>query len=362
MKALIVDDDVFVRKCINTMIPWAQLGFDPPFEADNGAAAFEIAMREKPDIVISDVKMPILNGLEFSQKLRSTMVDTYIIILSEFSDFEFAQKAINYGVQDYLLKPLTKELIMQLTEKIRQIVTGYEKKRYYNTLMTDRTHMQAVMSDLLDQTDSDAYKVFFDTIARNQIHIDDIKRFCLLVINVLFEQMSQRAFRKGELSELRRASLAQYDGLKNVDNILAFTETLYRRCIDMLGKHVKPAESYIQLILNYIGKNYADPDLSVTKIADYLHLSAVYVGALFKQHQGVSMLSHMHKVRICAAVELLKNLSLSITEISTQTGYITPDYFTKMFKKATGMAPSEYRNMLFLYGAQGQTEIAIRDL
>lgn len=348
MKALIVDDDVFVRKFIREMIPWASLGFDQLLEADNGAVALDVAMREKPDLVISDVKMPVLNGLELSQRLRHTMVDTYIILLSEYSDFEYVQKAINCGVQDYVLKPFTKECIAQIIGKIRQIVANHEKKRYYNALMTDRAHMRALIRDMLDRSDVQACRELFDRIANDHIHIDDIKRFTLLFLDELFEQMIKTAFRKSELAELRRVSLARHDGLKRIADLLDFTETLCNECVALNDKHIKPAESYIRMILEYIDQHYADPDLSVAKIAEYLHLSPVYVGALFKQHQGTGMIAHIHEVRICVSMEMIKDLSLSISDISARIGYLTPDYFTKVFKKATGLAPSEYRNMILV--------------
>lgn len=350
MKALIVDDDVFVRKCIGTLIPWESLGFERILEASNGAAALELALNEKPDVVISDVKMPILNGLEFAKKLREATLDTYIIILSEYSDFEYAREAMNYGVQDYILKPFTKERIAEITDKIRQIVARDEKRRFYNALMADRSHMRALIRDMLDKSDSRRCMELFDSIAGKHINTDDVKRFCLLFIDEMFEQVAVITFRKAELTSLRAQSFARHDALKTAGEIRAFTEELCEKCMELSGAHIKPGESYIQLILDYIDKNYSDPDLSIAKIAEQLHLSPVYVGALFKQHQGVGILPHIHEVRICAAIELIKDLSLSITDISARIGYITPDYFTRIFKKSTGLTPSEYRSMILVSG------------
>ncbi len=140
MKALIVDDDVYVRLCMLRMIEWQSLGFSQVLEADNGATALEIALREKPDLIISDVKMPILGGLELSKQLHKEMVDTCVIILSEYNDFEFVQKAMGCGVQDYFLKPITRERLAEISERIRQAAVDLKKRTYYTTLVTESTY------------------------------------------------------------------------------------------------------------------------------------------------------------------------------------------------------------------------------
>lgn len=83
MKVIIADDDVFVRKCIIQMLPWQDLDFSQILEAEDGAVALKIALRETPDLIISDVKMPVLNGLNLVENLRNSMVDVSIIMLKK---------------------------------------------------------------------------------------------------------------------------------------------------------------------------------------------------------------------------------------------------------------------------------------
>ena len=346
MKALIVDDDVFVRLCITTMVPWEELGFSSVLEADNGALALETALREKPDFIISDVKMPVMSGLELSQRLRDSMVDTCVIILSEYNDFQFVQKAMNCGVQDYILKPITRDRLKELTERIRQATADLEKRRYCTSLITDHTRLKAAIQDMLAKGDVQTGLETLETAVRHDIHIDDLKRFCLLFLSELFSQMEAVAFRRTELAELRDASFSHFAELKNIEDILSFTKELCQRCIHLGDRQITPTENYVQQIIQYIESNYADPDLSVAKISELLHLSTVYTGALFKKHQGRSLLSQIHEVRLRHATEMLRDMSLSISEISVRVGYLTPDYFTRVFRRSTGMTPSEYQAML----------------
>ncbi len=346
MKSLVVDDDVFVRMCIKTMLPWSELGFTEVLEADNGATAFEIALSEKPDLIISDVKMPAMSGLELSKKLRDSMVDICVIILSEYNDFEFAQKAMSFGVRDYILKPITRVRLKEMTDRIKELTNDLQKRRYYTSLITDRSRMTVIIRDMISKSDTRACADLLESAATGDIHIDDLNRFYLMFLAELFEQTEATAFRKTELAELRCESLSQFSVLKNKNDMLAFTKEVCKRCVNLGDRQISPTESYVRQILDYIEANYSDPDLSVAKIAEHLWLSPVYTGALYKKYRGKSLISYIHEVRLKHAVELLSDISLNITEISVRVGYVTPDYFTRVFRRLMGMTPSEYQALL----------------
>ena len=102
MKALIVDDDVFVRQCLIQMLPWQLLDFSQVLEVSNVAEALELARKEKPELVITDVKMPRMSGLELARLPRQEILDVCVILLSEFNDFAFVYDALQCGVDDYM--------------------------------------------------------------------------------------------------------------------------------------------------------------------------------------------------------------------------------------------------------------------
>ena len=165
MKALIADDDVFVRKCLAQMIPWGDLDFSQVLEAENGSVALKIALEEKPDLIISDVKMPILDGLALAERLKESMVDICLIILSEYSDFAFVQKALKVGVQDYILKPITRESLKELREKISLAMEELEKKRYYTSLKANYAGIQKLVHDMLESGDVRSSQEAFEFMA-----------------------------------------------------------------------------------------------------------------------------------------------------------------------------------------------------
>ncbi len=106
-RAILVDDEVFARKGLLGLIPWAKLGFEVVGEAEDGEDAYALIETVRPDVVVTDIRMPALDGLELIRKVRESGNDkTKFIIISGYGDFKYAQQAVRYDVSDYLLKPI----------------------------------------------------------------------------------------------------------------------------------------------------------------------------------------------------------------------------------------------------------------
>ena len=119
----IVDDEPIIRKGLDKMIEWQELGFEVVCTAQNGKQALEQLEVENIDIIITDVEMPIMNGLEFIKRVReseSTVINSKeIIVLTAYEDFEYARTAIKYGVTEYILKPISIEQLKEVLIKIK---------------------------------------------------------------------------------------------------------------------------------------------------------------------------------------------------------------------------------------------------
>ncbi|OMF69092.1 response regulator transcription factor [Paenibacillus glucanolyticus] len=106
-RAILVDDEVFTRKGLLKLIDWEACGFQIVDEADNGEDALELIERLQPDVVITDIRMPVLDGLELIRRVvTQDIVKPYFIIVSGYDDFNYAQQAVRYGVHDFILKPI----------------------------------------------------------------------------------------------------------------------------------------------------------------------------------------------------------------------------------------------------------------
>lgn len=126
MKLLIVDDDDIIREVIKKIAEEENLGFDVIEEAENGEEAINKALDILPDIIVTDIKMPGIDGLSFIEKTYKKLHETKFIILSGHDDFSFAQKAIKFGICEYLLKPYSREDMIALL------------KNYINIINTER--------------------------------------------------------------------------------------------------------------------------------------------------------------------------------------------------------------------------------
>ena len=147
MRVLIVDDDHIICRCLLTEIDWEKIGCELPIIAYNGVDAMTIMETECPDIVISDVRMPGMTGLELAEYVKEYDLDTAVILLTGFSDFEYAQQAIRSGVLDYMLKPLRPREILDTVEKV---IKKLEKRRYQESVVR-KYEMEAASVDLGDQ-------------------------------------------------------------------------------------------------------------------------------------------------------------------------------------------------------------------
>ncbi|MDI4647808.1 response regulator transcription factor [Cohnella hashimotonis] len=128
-KVILVDDEMFARKGLAGLIPWEQYGFEVAGEAEDGEEALGLIGRLSPDIVVTDIRMPVLDGLEMIRAAQERGYrGTHFIIISGFGDFKYAQQAVRFGVQDYLLKPIDEyELIACLVRIGEQLKREQER-------------------------------------------------------------------------------------------------------------------------------------------------------------------------------------------------------------------------------------------
>ena len=154
-KVFIVDDEVIVREGIRSKIDWDNTEFELAGEAADGEIALSMIQDIKPDILITDIKMPFMDGLELARMVKKIQPWIRIIILSGHDEFEYAKKAISIGIDDYLLKPFTAEDVlasmrkatMQIDKERKQLSAMTEMKEALKT--KERLVQKEFLSDLV---------------------------------------------------------------------------------------------------------------------------------------------------------------------------------------------------------------------
>lgn len=119
-KVLIADDEKKVCQLIKMLVEWEKLSMEVIGVANNGCEALEIIKEKNPDIVITDIRMPGLNGLEMIEEVREHRMKTKFVIISGYREFKYAQAAVRYGVNEYLLKPIRQEELLQTLENLKE--------------------------------------------------------------------------------------------------------------------------------------------------------------------------------------------------------------------------------------------------
>jgi two-component system, response regulator YesN len=122
LHVVIIEDEHWITRFIEGLVPWKSLGIGISGTAEDGESGLELCKRLRPDIVVTDIRMPNVDGLAMLANIRKTLPEAEAIIISGYDDFEYARTALRYGVADYLLKPINgKELIRALTKARRRI-------------------------------------------------------------------------------------------------------------------------------------------------------------------------------------------------------------------------------------------------
>ena len=239
-KVLVVEDEEMIRTGIVLAVDWASLDCTVVAQASNGLEGLEAARQYAPDLIITDLKMPQMDGLEMVRRLREEGCAASVIILTAYDTFSFAQSALRLGAVDYLLKPFHDGDLEKAVARLHPVHSP---------------------SQLLG------------------------------------------------LDDMRRGATSRY--------VLA--------------------------TMDYIGKNFAQPDISVGTAAASLGISEGHLSHLFKKETGHTVLGYLTRCRISRAMELLKDCRFRVYEVAEQVGYRDIAYFSNTFKRLTGMTPSEYQ-------------------
>ena len=129
IKVFLVEDEFVIRNGIEKSIKWEENGFEFVGEAGDGEVALPLILKTKPDILITDVKMPFMNGLELSRIVKQELPETKIIILSGYNEFDYAKEAINLSVTEYLLKPISAAQLLESLNKVKESLSNERERK-----------------------------------------------------------------------------------------------------------------------------------------------------------------------------------------------------------------------------------------
>lgn len=335
---LLIDDEPRAIESLLYFVKWQQLGFQVCGTCDNGEDALELIMRTLPDIVVTDIHMPMMDGLELIRRLHERMkTPPEIVILSGYNEFSYARRALQLGVRHYLLKPVMED---EASEVLRQVHKSLEAR------LTTRLPIEAVREvriileaiEALDRKKSaDLIHRLFDEIR------DKPTEWTVALINHLILQcmrlVQQLAKDPGAPNNDQRITWDQEQGPGMEEGLVVYVNQV----IDFLqSTHERNQGSYMLDIDQFIVEHYRS-NLSIKQVAAQFYLNPAYLGKTYQERFGCGLLDRIHDLRIEEAQRLLRTTDLISKAVAEKVGYSQYNYFLKQFEKRIGMKPMDYR-------------------
>ena len=353
LKVFLAEDEVIVREALRDSIPWEQHGFVFVGEASDGEMALEMVRELKPDIVITDIKMPFMNGLTFSRYVSEELPETKIIIISGYDDFEYARQAVELHVDRFLLKPVTKaDMISALENTRRRIETERTKTAAVKQAAPDAPETlelsgfdPMVLGSFIETgraEDTDAFVERFINSLHGAEQSVLFKNYLLVSIRIRVANALQDAGITGEkLTEL----VPDFPMDCSVEELKRYLGSALKNVISLRDSTLRKAGGDpVDDALRYIHDNYCHDDISLNTAARAINVSSNYLSTIFSQKVGDSFIEYLTKKRMQRAKQLLRETDNRSGEIALAVGYKDPRYFSYVFKRTQGCTPSEYRN------------------
>ena len=410
MKVFLVDDEIVVREGIRESFPWDDTPYALVGEAPDGEMALPMIRDTNPDIVITDIKMPFMDGLELCRILRGQMPWIGIIVLSGYDEFEYARRCIQLGVREYLLKPINAEELREVLDKVsRQL---QEERKSLEHAASLRARMESGGKFLKEKLIG---SLFADEAAEEDA-VNVLKQLgtmgcpvpapCYAVIDAQFTptgtgQEAARVLAEGSsgiahVSASRAGTRMLVLGDTSEDaeeHAYAFAASLVRElercdctevrvgigeivtepekilCSFKTARHIrhllsersdeqtiilgvremgemaddKKVPSIISEAKLYMAQHFSNPNLMLQDVAKAVNMSKSRFSTVFSQQNGQTFTEYLIFLRLNKAKELLRGTDLKSSQVAREAGYNDAHYFSYIFKKNTGLTPSDYR-------------------
>lgn len=356
--ALLVDDVKLSLNELRYMNVWGEISdFEIAGEASNGREALKLLYEKPVDVVITDIRMPVVDGIELTKKALEDKLTKCVVLMSQFSDFEYARQGFTNGAIEYLLKPIREgdflKMLRQaasyikqknledsnieylqnlLAEKVQEHFPAVELRNLVSSIAEGGNQSAAIATKMLESTWAG---VNYNSLKTAYIYNSVVERLLDAVVRDFpwLQKLSGiTALCKVDLSEYRELPELKEKFLEIVNSI-----TSAIRKFELEADNNVMIKNACKIILDNV-----DTDISLSKIAKKLFISRSYLSMRFREKTGQNVVDYITYVKIERAKILLEDQSLKNYEIASRLGY-SDEYFTKLFKRIVGLTPMSYR-------------------
>lgn len=352
-RVMLIDDEPWTREVLRSLGEWQELHLTIVGEASDGKSGLEMIRQQQPDIVLTDIKMPLLSGLELMHQLRQTDARTRVIMVSGYDDFTFVRDAMRMSATDYLLKPVkADELNAQLRKAIDELdamiapkqpvdVSGFMAAPWMPQYLAQRSILHSML------TTGDAANVV-STLNNMESLISPVPTQALLIALYydLLGMLERHVVAVGyPIEAVLRDNGIVFGGNTSLSEVIEHVRMQYSAAIAKLASLMKDRRSLdIEQVLSYV-QAHADEGVALEQTARQFFVTREYLSKLFKSRTGKSFSEYVTTLRMDRAKEMLQN-GTAAKELYAALGFSETAHFYKVFKRYFGVTPGEMQKQV----------------
>jgi two-component system, response regulator YesN len=352
IKTLIVDDEKWTRETIKMFGKWENYGIAAIKEAADGQEGLNVIEQWSPDIVITDMKMPGVDGMELLRIVAERYPQIKLIVASGYDDFNYMRQAIRSKVNEYLLKPINADDLNSALEKCTNEIQSQSRTQLkpfsfinkdISTLVMD---FKKTIVSFLDELNLEGFENtmqrFFNELKKvNGVDTQVLAKIEHEFILILEEQMIKN---NCNVLDVYKNEELIYDSGLSLDSIMKKQQVLGNRYIEyMLQFKKRKGRVDLEEIKEYIERNFAESHISLDVLANKFFVSKEYLSKAFKAMYECNITEYIVSRRMEYAKKLIEANELQIKSIAQMVGYEDLSYFYRVFKKYFKISPGEMR-------------------
>ncbi|WP_409345174.1 response regulator [Paenibacillus sp. MBLB4367] len=361
LKVLIVDDDKLVRKGLMLTMPWAEFGMEVVGEANNGVKALEFLSSYEVDLLVTDLEMPAMSGMELMKQVKGMYPHIWMVVLTFHQDFESIQQALRMGAIDYIAKvqleqERMEEVLGRIVCRIRDermqgerqsLFYDYEPGRSEYEIATDKPSndgsLMPVDADMQQLRESWSALFWVTDDAVYEQLLEETKRLRPSVSWLESIFYSAAAEWKRILPDSAIPSIGSQRPFAYWANAVEWLRVVR---LELRGKLRKTySDEVLQSVVKAVSyiREHFNQELRLADASREANMSRSYFSQCFKDIVGQSFNDYVRSLRIAHAEVLLQQTANPIYWVAEQCGYENEKYFSRVFCERIGILPSEYR-------------------
>ncbi len=349
IRIAIADDEAMVLDGLTALVSSLSDPYEIVGTADNGEDMLALLTSKKADLLLTDIRMPCMDGIRLTTELEKFPNPPCVIIVSAYDDRRYLQYAIRSPiVYDYVMKPFHQEEFSELLRAAAHFIIQKRADAAAHTPCTISIEdwVARILKSVQGGDSQDAIAQM--RAAWEQLSTGKQQSEC---IHIASEIMMKITWGINIGTERQMAVLRLYNGIRELENCRTPMEIreclegyLRAACCDPNKK--SRITALVSSCLQLINNNIADKNFGIAQAAEMLDVTPNYLSARFSRDMGLNFTKYLTMLRIEKAKQYLQTTNLRIYQISDLVGYEDSGYFVRVFKESVGMRPGEYRNIV----------------